>query len=530
MAATPSPRSEVPCRAALARFLARESGAQTVAVAPPALLRGGAIRRHWAIDAHFSGGALAGRQSLVLCAGGPARFVESLPPAGEFAVLKAVFAAGIRVPEPLFAGIDVAVCGRPFLVMRRVAGSADPAAITGGDTLPALAEELGRQLARLHKVQPPRRDLAFLTHDDPAGRIAAFRAYLDRHPQPRPVLEWGMRWLETHLPDPVAPALCHRDFRTGNYLVAAGALAAILDWEFAGWSDPYEDIGWFCCKAWRFARLDREAGGIAARQSFYRGYEGASGRRIDPARVHFWEVFANVRWAVIALQQSDRYMLGGERNLDLALTGRRATESEFEILMLLDPASPTRAQLAPAAEPVHKGPDMLRSGHDLPDGLQLLALARAVLAGELIPLLPPDRQAEARHVARAMAIAEREAKATDAPFQAILRELAAFYADSSGSPLTHPAPGSSPGQALRAGSPFSRNAGEGAEPRQKPGEAGEGKAGNALLLWRFAGDLRIGAFATTPQRERAARTLLWRLMQAKLRLGNPQFLSAHGFA
>jgi hypothetical protein len=30
-------------------------------------------------------------------------------------------------------------------------------------------------------------------------------------------------------------------------------------------------------------------------------------------------------------------MLGGDRGLDLALTGRRATECELEILMLLDP-------------------------------------------------------------------------------------------------------------------------------------------------------------------------------------------------
>jgi len=39
---------------------------------------------------------------------------------------------------------------------------------------------------------------------------------------------------------------------------------------------------------------------------------------------------------VIALQQADRHMIGGERDLDLALTGRRATECELELLMLLD--------------------------------------------------------------------------------------------------------------------------------------------------------------------------------------------------
>jgi aminoglycoside phosphotransferase (APT) family kinase protein len=130
--------------------------------------------------------------------------------------------------------------------------------------------------------------------------------------------------------------LCHRDFRTGNYLFDGATLTAILDWEFAGWGDPHEDIGWFCCKSWRFARLDREAGGIADRTPFYRGYESQSGRQIDLGRVRFWEVLASVRWAVIALQQTDRHLIGGERDLDLALTGRRATECELELLMLLD--------------------------------------------------------------------------------------------------------------------------------------------------------------------------------------------------
>jgi aminoglycoside phosphotransferase (APT) family kinase protein len=131
--------------------------------------------------------------------------------------------------------------------------------------------------------------------------------------------------------------LCHRDFRTGNYLVDGTRLTAILDWEFAGWGDPDEDIGWLCCKGWRFGRLDREVGGIAERAHFYRGYGEESGRCPDPERVRLWEVIANIRWAVIAMQQSDRNLIGGARSLSTAITGRRATECELELLMLLDP-------------------------------------------------------------------------------------------------------------------------------------------------------------------------------------------------
>jgi aminoglycoside phosphotransferase (APT) family kinase protein len=353
MADTASRRSDPPAggetvadhrRATLAKFLASASAASSVDIAQLAPMRGGAVQENWSIDARFSGGSIAGDQRLVLRTTASTGVTESLGRLEEFAVLKAACSAGVTVPEPLFASDDPAIWGRPFFVMRRVDGTAAAHRITRDaaldPVLPKIAERLGRELARIHTIRPPRPDLAFLplcAEGGPARQIAAFRAYLDRHPVPRPVLEWGIRWLETHLPSPIDPVLCHRDFRTGNYMLDGTKLTGILDWEFTGWGDPHEDIGWFCSKGWRFARLDREAGGIADRAPFYRGYEHGSGRSVDPDRVFFWEVLASVRWAVIALQQSDRYMIGGERNLDLALTGRRATECELEIMMLLDP-------------------------------------------------------------------------------------------------------------------------------------------------------------------------------------------------
>jgi hypothetical protein len=38
------------------------------------------------------------------------------------------------------------------------------------------------------------------------------------------------------------------------------------------------------------------------------------------------------------LQQSDRYRVGGARDLSTAIIGRRASECELELLLLLDPA------------------------------------------------------------------------------------------------------------------------------------------------------------------------------------------------
>jgi Domain of unknown function (DUF6285) len=125
---------------------------------------------------------------------------------------------------------------------------------------------------------------------------------------------------------------------------------------------------------------------------------------------------------------------------------------------------------------------------DLPTGPSLLALARDVLLGDLLPLLPEEARLDARLVANSMAIAERESIAPGELADDILGKLELFY-------------------------------------HERP----EGGAGEGDLLRRFSQDLRIGAFGGSPERDRKAREILWRLTVAKLRLANPRFLAANGF-
>ena len=266
--------------------------------------------------------------------------------AEEFALLRAAFAGGIAVPEPLALCADATVLGRPFYVMRRLEGVAAPHLIVRDDRWrgdrAALAERLGRELAGIHAIRPPRADLAFLPPPSPTPALAAiaeYRAWLDGYHTLRPALEWGLRWLERHAPPAGELVLVHRDYRTGNYLVDESGLVGILDWEFAGWGEAEEDIGWFCARCWRFGRNEREAGGIAARADFYRGYEAASGRRIDAGRVAYWETMAHARWATVAIQQGERYVSGGEESLDAALTGRRVAELEHALLRMTAPGA-----------------------------------------------------------------------------------------------------------------------------------------------------------------------------------------------
>jgi len=332
-------------REALETWLARAAGAERLYLIEARPLTGGAIQENWLLEVEVSGGPAPGRHEWVLRTDAPSGVAVSLTRAEEFAVVRAAMAASVTVPEPLWLCADEAVLGKPFYVMSRLPGVAAGHEVVKDDSLggdkAALAERLGEELARIHSIRPPRDDLAFLGAPpaDPAlAAVALYRGHLDALGQAYPGLEWGLRWCERHAPPPGPPVLVHQDFRSGNYLVDAQGLTGILDWEFSAWGEAMSDIGWFCAKCWRFGRPDREAGGIAARAPFYRGYERASGRPVDAAAVAYWEVMAHLRWAVIALQQGARFLTGGEASLDLALIGRlRPAELELEVLALTAP-------------------------------------------------------------------------------------------------------------------------------------------------------------------------------------------------
>ncbi len=314
-------------RIALADWL--QDGTIIVAMS---LMSGGAIQQNWKMDVLVGGTP----QAWVLRTDSTATLTHSRPRAQEFALLLAAHEAGATVPEPLMLCTDLSVIGTEFFIMRRVDGIAAAhrivrSEILGGGRVP-LVRACGRELARIHAV---RAELAFLKPHPamaPGLRfVEEMRAHLDKGRSPRPILEWGLRHLERHAAPIGEIVLCHNDFRTGNIMVNEQRITGVLDWEFAAWGDPHEDLGWFCARCWRFGS-SHEAGGIGPRDAFYAAYEAESGRRVDDGAVRYWEIAATIRWAVIALSQAERHISGAERSLELALTGHIVPELERDIM------------------------------------------------------------------------------------------------------------------------------------------------------------------------------------------------------
>lgn len=330
-------------QSAVCAYLAAQAQANSVRMTHAKLLSGGAIQENWALDLQIEGGAFAGELAVVLRCDSASAVSVSHGRAEEYALLDAAFQAGVTVPEPLWLCADRAVMGRPFFVMRRIGGTATAHHVVKSDTLGGdrrvLAERLGEELARIHSIVPGRASLGFLSEYQQAPalyHVQRFREFLDGHHRAHPVLEFGLNWLERHAPARGEVTLTHGDFRTGNYMVDEQGLTGVLDWEFAGWSDPVQDIGWFCAKCWRFSRPDLEAGGIGEREDFYRGYERVSGRKMNAESVRYWEVMAFMNWAIISLQQAQRHVSGEEVSLLLGLTGHITPELEWEILQMTE--------------------------------------------------------------------------------------------------------------------------------------------------------------------------------------------------
>jgi aminoglycoside phosphotransferase (APT) family kinase protein len=314
---------------------------------------GGASRQTWSFDALVKGerhGLILRRDppTLSLAVGGPAagnsaggsppsEWSTSLDRATEYRVLRAAFQAGVRAPEVLFELSPADGLGEAY-VMRRIGGTAiarkllrDPpyAAARG-----RIAGQLGEILARIHATDvgtlPP------LAHREAAHHIAGLRRQLDLLGQPQPVFELALAWLDRRKPAPTPrPVLVHGDYRTGNYLADESGVTAILDWEGAHLGDPVEDLGWLCVKSWRFGAVDKPAGGFGSREALWAAYERAGGGKVDPARAHWWEVFGTVRWGIICHNQAFRHLSGAIKSVELASIGRRAVETEVDLLQLL---------------------------------------------------------------------------------------------------------------------------------------------------------------------------------------------------
>ena len=334
-------------------------------------LSGGANMESWSFDYDSVGYVLRRASSMDMMANRP--FGHAV----EAAVIRAACAAGVRAPEivgELIASDDL---GSGYL-MRRVEAKVNPAEIYR-EASPTLLTEMAQELAKIHAMPlsnlPPE-----LPHATPAMLVDELRMGFKAAGGDRPVMALALRWLQDHLPAPAPPVFLHGDYRLGNVMVSQQGLAAVLDWELAHIGDRHQDLAYGCINSWRFGQIDKPAFGLGDLNAYWAAYSTASGVAVEPARFRFWLVYACLWWGLTCLHMADIWRQGQDRSLERAVIGRRTSETEVDLLILLEEDAPLkereRLEWTPAQAPAAGGE---------PSAVELIDAVSAWIAQEVKP-------------------------------------------------------------------------------------------------------------------------------------------------
>jgi aminoglycoside phosphotransferase (APT) family kinase protein len=148
------------------------------------------------------------------------------------------------------------------------------------------ARRLAAMLARIHSI-PCDHARPFLLDANAEAtwflRAGGVPEFMQAHP------DGAMVWQAVHdrMPgiQPVAPALVHLDYWRGNVLWEEGQIAAVVDWEEAGYGDPGIDVA-YCYMEMAIMGM------VEASVEFLRVYEAQTGQ---VANLGFWELAAAAR-------------------------------------------------------------------------------------------------------------------------------------------------------------------------------------------------------------------------------------------
>jgi aminoglycoside phosphotransferase (APT) family kinase protein len=293
-------------------------------------LSGGASQETWAFDA---GGAplILRRKPDGMTGSG-----NAIGLAKEAALIQAAARQGAPVPPVVRVCAPDDGLGEAY-VMGRVEGETLGRCIVRDDAFaavrPTLARQCGEVLARIHST--PLDGLPELAVSDAASELEKYEAIYRGVGDRRPIFEAAFRWLKDRAPELEKPVLVHGDFRNGNLMIhPEKGLAAVLDWELAHLGDPAEDLGWICVNSWRFGG-DQPVGGFGDYEDLLAGHGGD----VPLERVLYWQTLGSLKWGVMCLIMYTAWKTGADASVERAMIGRRTSETEIDLIALLERAA-----------------------------------------------------------------------------------------------------------------------------------------------------------------------------------------------
>lgn len=310
-------------------------------------IHGGASRETFRLNAQWREDGREMSRPLILRRDPVASLIETERDL-EFNAYRAFHPTGLPVPEPLFLETELTWLDRPFFVMEQIEGCQaaspfNPDPYTGKGA--KIGEQFWTHLGRIAAADPAA--IGFSQNLAPVAASDCWKVALDQWEKviaedaltPQPIARAAIRWLKRNPPPPAQRVtVVHGDYRTGNFLFdGEGDIRAILDWEMCHLGDPLEDIAWAADPLWSNGNYDLP-GSLIPRAQAYALWEKASGMRIDPVALRWWEVFAAVKGLAIWISAGKEYQTGANRDPVLAFSSWYCTDFHDRLLsqMLID--------------------------------------------------------------------------------------------------------------------------------------------------------------------------------------------------
>jgi aminoglycoside phosphotransferase (APT) family kinase protein len=300
----------------------------------PVPLAGGSSKQHFQFAASWFNGTKRIRRHLILRQE-PASGVVDSDMQTESIILSALRGGDVPIPNLQWSDLQPAWFDTRSLIFERSRGEADRAVLRDKDPFKLklegridLARAMAGVLADLHAIPPAEYSLDLvLPYPDDAvmSEVNRWDYAIDRESlDPDRTLQPARDWLQVHMqPAPEMLAIVHGDFRPANFLVEDGRITALLDWEMAHLGDPVEDLGWYTCSLYRTEHFPE---GWTV-EDFVARYVERGGEEPDPDRLRFWQIFAELKLAIIGLR--------GVRNVEQGLAAGPAPRVDRVIEQLI---------------------------------------------------------------------------------------------------------------------------------------------------------------------------------------------------
>ena len=330
-------KTEAQVVAMLENYFAVTEGLEDIAISDVARMAGGASKEQFAFRLRHKGDATG--EKLVLRMDPLEAISQTCR--GREAQVHVAFADVLPVASVRSVDADGDILGQPAIILGFVEGVTEPTQGTGhgfsgigtryDDWAAKLAPQFVDALAQVHRFDWRTADLFYYAAPQAGTRQAAIwqvnwwsQVWWDGVVQPAAMVTYAERWLRENAPVCEQPVMCHSDLRVGNFMFEepSGKFTAVLDWELAHIGDFHEDIAWAIQRlfgTWTDDGIFLVCG-LIARDEFLRAYEIASGNRIDPAKLHYYEVLNAYKCAVIDLGQAMRAATESNNHQDIILT------------------------------------------------------------------------------------------------------------------------------------------------------------------------------------------------------------------